>query len=263
MRGLMRATVAAAAATLALLVPEAAQAGGPPAIAWSPTTSGGTFDHGAIVVGETASQAFTLTNTGGSATARLSISLSGSEAFSITSDACTGTSIGKRKSCAVTVEYAPTTVGQSDTATLSASGKKAAARASITHIGSGAGTPDLTLSPGRLTETMPDGTKNYFFDFGSVLSTRTISQTFTVTNSGDGPTDRLVGRILSPKPLSAWAIANDTCGSLAPGGTCTFDIRLTGPAGCRSMPLTATLLLSDVSPKSYVTLTMASVCGLP
>ena len=138
MRGLIRIIVAAVAATVALLVPVAGQAGGAPALAWSPATNG-TYDYGAVSPGQTASQTFTLTNSGGSATGMLTVALSGSTAFSITSDVCTGTALGKRKSCAVTVQYAPTTAGQSDTATLTASGKKPPpASASITLTGSGA-----------------------------------------------------------------------------------------------------------------------------
>jgi hypothetical protein len=38
-----------------------------PTIAWSPSTNG-TFDYGMVNVGQTVSQEFTLTNSGGSAT---------------------------------------------------------------------------------------------------------------------------------------------------------------------------------------------------
>ncbi len=122
-----------------LLLPTAGQAGGAPAIAWSPS---GTYGYGAVTPGQTASNTFTLKNSGGSATGMLSVSLSGSSAFSITSNACSGTALGKGKSCAVTVQYAPTTAGESDTATLTATGKKPPGRASVTLTGSGGGTLD-------------------------------------------------------------------------------------------------------------------------
>jgi hypothetical protein len=114
----------------------------------------------------------------------LSISLSGSAAFSITADASTGTALGSGKSCTVAVQYSPASAGQSDAATLTASGKwpaTPAASGSLTGA-STAGTPDLTLSPGTRvgTGTTP---KNYFFDLGSVAST---TQTFRVTNDGTG-----------------------------------------------------------------------------
>ena len=125
-------TVIVAAA--ALLAPAAGQAGGAPAIAWSPTTSGGTYNYGAVNVGQTATQTFTLTNSGGRATGTLVVALSGSAAFTITADGCTARSLGPRKSCTVTVQYAPT-VGGSDTATLTATGEHASA--SLTLTGSG------------------------------------------------------------------------------------------------------------------------------
>src|SRR3954468_7880176 len=129
-RAFPAALIAFGVAALALLVP-AAMGTRAPSIFWSPTTDGGTFDYAAVTPGQTASQAFTLGNSGGSASAALKIALSGSDAFSITSDACTGTSLGPKKSCAVTVEYAPTAAGQTDTATFTATGKKAGATASI------------------------------------------------------------------------------------------------------------------------------------
>src|SRR6266545_474363 len=136
MRGLIRSIVAAAAAAVTLLVPAAGQGAGAPALAWSPTN--GAYDYGTVTVGQTASQTFTLTNSGGSATGILTVTLSGSSAFTKTADGCTATSLGPRKSCSVSVQYAPTTAGQSDSATLAASGKKTAASASLTLTGAGA-----------------------------------------------------------------------------------------------------------------------------
>ena len=109
MRTLIRIFVAAAAVTGMLLAATAGQAGGAPSIDWAPST-GGAFAYGLVGVGHTASQTFTLTNSGGSATAKLTITLSGSGAYTITANDCPG-SLGPRKSCDVTVEYAPTTSG--------------------------------------------------------------------------------------------------------------------------------------------------------
>jgi hypothetical protein len=112
------------------------QAAGLPAIAWSPVTSPGTFDYGTVNVGQAESQTFALTNRGGSATGALRVSLGSGAEFSITADACTGTALGPRKSCSVTVQYAPTTAVQS-TVTLAANGIRPAASASITLTGTG------------------------------------------------------------------------------------------------------------------------------
>jgi hypothetical protein len=230
MRGAFRIIVAACA-TVAIFTPAAAQArGAPPAIDWSPTTDIGTYDYGAVTPGQTASQTFTLTNSGGSATAMLTVTLSDSAVFSITSDDCTGTSLGPGKSCDVTVQYAPSTAGESDSATLEASGKKVSASASITLTGSGAitGAPDLTLSPGDFTGTSASGTKNFLYDFGGVVSD---TQTFTVTNTGAvaSGTLSLVGCC-----GSGFVLSNDSCdgNALAASGACTFDLAFTAPEGC-------------------------------
>src|SRR5262249_21174897 len=63
---------------------------------------------------------------GGSASSSLKVGLSGSAAFSITSDTCR--SLGPRKSCTVVVKFAPSGRGPVD-ATLTATGKKPSAAA--------------------------------------------------------------------------------------------------------------------------------------
>src|SRR6266545_7683970 len=137
MRGLIRSIVAAAAVAVTLLAPAAGQGAGPPALAWSPATNGA-YDYGTVTVGQTASQTFTLTNSGGSATGILTVALSGSSAFTKTADGCTATSLGPRRSCSVSVQYSPSAAGASDSATLTASGKKPVASASLTLTGAGA-----------------------------------------------------------------------------------------------------------------------------
>jgi Cep192 domain 4 len=138
--GLIRVIGAASATAAALLTLMLAatvgQAARLPSIAWSPVTSPGTFDYGAVNVGQAASQTFALTNSGGSATGMLSVSLGTATEFSITADACTGTALGPRKSCNVTVQYVPTTAGQTTT-TLAANGIRPSASATITLSGTG------------------------------------------------------------------------------------------------------------------------------
>jgi hypothetical protein len=109
---------------LLLLVP-AALAGGSPAIAFAPaSTAASPFAFAKIAKGATETQTFTLKNTGGVATAALTVSLTGSAAFTRTADSCSAVSLGPKKSCSITVQYAPTTDGASDTATLTARSKK-------------------------------------------------------------------------------------------------------------------------------------------
>jgi hypothetical protein len=136
MRRFTRIAAGAAAVVTLLVVAATGYAGGPPSIGWSPSSGGG-FDYGSVAVGTDSLQTFTLTNTGGSASAALTVTLTGSPSFSITDDSCSGTSAGPRKSCSVTVDYAPGASVGTETATLTAQGKKAEATADIDLTGRG------------------------------------------------------------------------------------------------------------------------------
>jgi hypothetical protein len=174
-----------------LVVAVAGQAGGPPSdpgsppsLDWTPSTAG-SFGFGLVGVGKTATQTFTLTNSGGSASAALTVTLTDAPGLSITEDDCTGTSLGPAKSCTVTVEYAPTTSG-STSATLNASGKKAAATADLTVTGSAAlmfvadgpavpGLSGLNENPPH-PESSATGTTTVFWD--TTTSTMTVNVVF-------------------------------------------------------------------------------------
>jgi hypothetical protein len=122
----------AAVAAFPLAVANAAQL--KPVVTITPSTNG-TYSFGSLTAPQTASQQFVVANSGGSATSALVISLVGAPALSITADSCSAISLGPRKSCYVTVQYATTTDGQNDTATLSATSNKAPAYASVTLNG--------------------------------------------------------------------------------------------------------------------------------
>src|SRR5262249_12334342 len=149
---------------------------------WSPVTSPSIFDYGTVIVGQTDSQTFVLTNSGGSATGMLRASLSGSATFTITADACTGTALGPGKSCNVTVQHAPT-AAVSTTAMLSANGTRPPSSASINLTGTGRSTTgpgDLELissPPATGGEPDQNGTRNYMYDFGTG-----VTQNFAVHN---------------------------------------------------------------------------------
>jgi hypothetical protein len=136
MHRLIRIFIGVAVVGTLLVVAATGFAGGPPSLGWSPSSGGG-FDYGSVQVGKDSSQTFTLENSGGSASAAITATLTGSSSFSITDDSCTGTSNGPGKSCTVTVDYAPTASAGTETATLNAKGRKAAADANITLTGRG------------------------------------------------------------------------------------------------------------------------------
>jgi Domain of unknown function (DUF5050) len=130
--------VAVLSAGMLVVVPAVAQANGPPSLAWSPTTSGGTYDYAAVMVGHSDAQIFTLTNSGGSVSAVITIKLTGSPAFTTTADTCTATTLAPRQSCTVRVIFSPANSG-TDTATLAAAGKRSAFRAVLSLAGTGIG----------------------------------------------------------------------------------------------------------------------------
>ena len=88
----------------------------PPVLAFSPAP----YNYGQVAAGGAASQTFTLANTGGRATGKLAVTLTGAAAFTITGDTCHRLAPGKR--CTITVRFAPTGAG-TVTASLSAASK--------------------------------------------------------------------------------------------------------------------------------------------
>ena len=127
--------VVSALAAVALLVPAAGQASQEPILALTPSTDAG-FDYGTLGASQTAAQTFTLANSGGSASAKLTITLTGSAAFTTTADSCSATSLGPEE----VVQYhgrfrSPVSAGENGSATLTASGKKPAAITSLTLTG--------------------------------------------------------------------------------------------------------------------------------
>ena len=130
-----RAVVVAGAVVMALgsAAGAAAAKPRPPVLAFSPAP----YNYGQVVAGGAASQTFTLANTGGQATGRLAVTLTGAAAFTITGGTCHSLAPGKR--CTVTVRFTPVTSG-TVTATLTAAGKKrGAATAEDVLTGAGGG----------------------------------------------------------------------------------------------------------------------------
>ena len=152
MHSLIRRAAVAASAAVVLLGPAAGVASaGTVMLNWSPTTSPGTYNFGTLNAGQTLSQAFTLTNSGSGSTSALTVKLTGSGAFSVTKDACTGVKLASKKSCSVTVQYAPTASGQTDSAILTATSSKPAATASLGLLGQTKASPALSTTQNPAT----------------------------------------------------------------------------------------------------------------
>jgi hypothetical protein len=126
--------------------------GSAPTLKWSPTTSTSpdTWDFGTLGAGATSSRTFTLNNSGGRSAGTVGISLTGSSAFTITVDGCSGQAVNKKQDCTVTVQYAPTALGQSDQATLTATGEHTSADLALTGVVS-------SIDPASFSGTMDVG----------------------------------------------------------------------------------------------------------
>ena len=211
MGGVIGRMVLAAATVLALvgLPAGVASAGADPAVlAFHPAP----YDYGHVTVGERPERVFTLANTGGRASSSLTVQVSGSTAFGVTADTCTGTSLGPGKSCTVTVRFTPTDVG-AVTAELAATTKNraAAATAALTGAGRRLGSSDpghlywtsLTEGAGYVLNSMSlsDGTTT------SVLSGLPGADLMTVDNTdlywSSGVGGPLFGQTISALPLAA------------------------------------------------------------
>jgi Abnormal spindle-like microcephaly-assoc'd, ASPM-SPD-2-Hydin len=207
------------AAAVVLLVPAAGQAGAAPALAWSPATNGG-YDFGALEAGKTESKTFTLTNSSGSATAELTISLSGSSAVTVTGDKCTGRSLGPKKSCTVSVRFAPAEGGSAQATVTATAGK---AKASLTLTGKGeASSADISLSP---FSGLNDNVR--VTNSGPSAATVTV---ILVCSGGFGMGDDFPGEwdgAFGP-PGDHWKTSKDPIPS---GGSLTFMARCLAPGG--------------------------------
>jgi CHRD domain len=186
MRRSTRVALGAVAAVVALLAAGAVPADEGPDLVWSPSAD--SFDFGSVAAGHTASATFTLSGTKGQLT-DITVTVSGSSAFTITGDGCTGlkTRVAAKhdRSCDVTVQYAP--VSAADTATLTAVADKPDASASITLTASGAlhfvaagpavpGLSPLNENPAH-PESHASGTANVTWD--TTTNMMTVDVTFT------------------------------------------------------------------------------------
>jgi hypothetical protein len=202
MRGIVRRALVTISAVAVLVFAAAgvASASGTVVLTWSPATSAGTYAYPTINAGQKVSQAFTLTNSGTVATSALKIALANvsGTAFTKTADSCTGTSLGPKKKCTVTVRYAPTTPGESDKATLTATSANPKAAATVTLLGAAAkASPAITTSPAAAGD-------------GSAGST-TMTDTATVTG-GHNPTGTVTFSLYGPgdSTCSAAPVFTDT-----------------------------------------------------
>jgi hypothetical protein len=157
-----------------------------------------------------AAQSVTVTNTGASALAITSITLSGANYTQFSQTNTCGTPVAAGSTCTISVVFNPTFTG-SKTATLSVyTGGGASTTQTVTLAGTSVA-PTFTVSPTSLA-------------FGSEqLDTSSTAQSVTVTNEGNGALP-IASITLTGKNDSQFSQTN-TCGTSVPAGSyCTISV---------------------------------------
>ena len=212
-------------------------------ITFAATPAAATFT---ALVNTTARATVIFTNTGGSASAPITLMLGGANAsvFMVESSTCTGT-LGAGATCTVGVAFTPNAVG-TFTADLTLADGRSTAVATLTGSGTTVAT-GITVSPG-------------FRDFGTVPLGSTSSYfSFTATNLGGAPT-AAVAMVFDTGATGDYMLASNLCsGAILPSqGTCTFSIGFTPIAGGTR---TASLKITDPGSGAQVDVAVTGVAA--
>ena len=194
----------------------------------------GTTNLGSVLIGSTGTaQAFTVKNTGSTASGTLTITVSDPE-FVMSADTCTGTSLAAAGTCTVNVALKPAAAGS---------------LGAILNVANAGGTPGslqlsgIGLTAGALT-VAPSS-----YDFLSIPLNQVSSDvSFTMTNTGGAAT----GALTVSSPGNGFVVAGNTCSAaLAPGKTCVFAVHFAPTVAGNA---TATVTVGDGTVFSSVTL---------
>ncbi len=169
--------------------------------------------YGNVVVGATSATtgSFTVTNTGGTTTGALSVSLVGSDPgdFIKQTDTCTAP-LAAAATCTITVSFKPLTAGAKAASLQVATNPGGTTAAALS--GTGLAPAQLSVNPGLL-------------DFGSiVVNASSNNQTFTVVNIG-GVVSGPVSGVLAGTDASQFAIIANCTTALNPNQSCTIVVQ--------------------------------------
>lgn len=211
-------------------------AGSAPRLRWAPS-SAGSFDFGSVAAGKSVSHTFTLrARAGRRFHGRLSVSLSGSKAFSLHAarPRCPRRNGRLRVSCRVKIVFSPRRQGASYSARLRATGKEVAASLILSGASPAAARPvsntappsiagsaregqTLTAAPGSWTGTTPmsfayqwrrcDGAGSSCADIAMASST-----SYTLTPADDGAT--IVVRVTAANAAGSAAADSQPTGAV-------------------------------------------------
>ena len=191
------------------------------------TLSPSTYDYGSVNVGSSASQSFTLANTGISAINIASTALPNGF-FTVGSTTC-GTSLAAGASCAYTLVFKPTAAG-AQTAPFSVADDAGTQTAALTGTGAQATAAQAALTPA-------------IGNFNSITTGNTSAPiNFTLANAGNAALP-ITSFGISGANSSSFLQGASTCGSsLAAGASCTIAVTF---APTSTGIFTATLSVTD------------------
>ena len=175
---------------------------------------------GSVVVGKSgAASTYTVTNSGGTATGPLSLSVSDPQ-FAIGNNLCAGQALAPTKTCTFTLTFSPTSVSDKSAVVSALSGGDVLGSLQIGATGTTA--PALGMTPLSL-------------DLGTIgVGAVSTPQTFSVKNNGGSPTGPLTVTNTGVGGGSQFTSTTTCQAALAPGATCdvvvTFKPTVAGSA---------------------------------
>jgi len=218
------------------------------------TLTPATQPFGTIVLGQKSADApFTVTNTGGVVSGKLTATLGGTDGaqYALGTDGCTGNTLDAGKSCTVNVHFAPAASATTGTkqGTLTVAGTPGGSPAS-TLTGTAATQAALGITPGTVA-------------FGTILQgTKTADTTLTVKNGGGVATGTLAVT-LGGANGGQYGLGTDGCTgkTLAAGATCAVGVHFS-PSKTTAGLQTATLSV-DGTPGGSAPATLTGISGTP
>ncbi len=234
--------------------------GGGQAISDGATTTSGTNDtaFGSTPLGGASlSETYTITNSGTAPLAVGTVSIGGTNAgdFTVTSQPAGSVAVGGNTT--FTVQFTPT-AGGTRTATVSFAENDPTASSPFTFAISGVATTTAHIGVTGSSQPISDGASTTSGSndtaFGSTpLGGASLSETYTITNSGTAPL--AVGTVsIGGSNASDFTVTSQPSGSVAVGGNTTFTVQFTPTAGGTR---TATVSFAENDPTTTTPFTFA------
>jgi len=193
-----------------------------------------------------APSAVTLTNTGAAPVTVSGVALTNAIEFAIVSNSCGVVAPGS--SCTVSVTFTPAQAG--------------ARSGSLTVTSNGAGSPQSIALTGSGVATAGPGVLSFAttLDFGTVaIGSTSAPQSLVATNVGGTPVQ--VSSVAS-NPAAEFAVVSSTCGSVAPGATCSVTLAF-APVAAGERTGTLTVVSSGTGSPQAATLRGVGSTGQP